>query len=92
MYNYEGALNGGYYWIDNVAPGEKLNYDNVDLVYRENHFFKGWYTESECINKWDFENGIAFPEDSLNEQNDEETNNELILYAGWRRIGSKINE
>ncbi len=89
MYNYEGAPNGGYYWIDNIEVGEKLNYDNVDFVFRKDgdYFFKGWYTEPECINKWDLENGIAFPEDSPNEQNNEETDKELILYARWKRIG-----
>ena len=52
IYNYEGAPNDGYYWVD--------NYDNDLIEYippeptREGYTFGGWYKEAECINEWDF--------------------------------------
>ena len=53
MYNYDNALNGGYYWAD--------NYENDLIKYippepkREGHTFGGWYKDRECTEKWDFE-------------------------------------
>lgn len=53
MYNYEGAQDDGYYWVD--------SYDNsvIDFIppepQREGYIFGGWYKEAECVNAWDFE-------------------------------------
>lgn len=52
MYNYEGAEDGGYYWVD--------SYDNSTVEFippeptREGYRFGGWYKEPECENAWDF--------------------------------------
>lgn len=52
MYNYEGAEDGGYYWVD--------SYDNSTVEFippeptREGYEFGGWYKEPECENAWDF--------------------------------------
>lgn len=52
MYNYEGAEDGGYYWVD--------SYDNSTVEFippeptREGYRFSGWYKEPECLNIWEF--------------------------------------
>ena len=53
-YNYEGAKNGGYYWLDNYDYGSKIEYIPQDPT-REGYNFGGWYKEPECLTKWDFE-------------------------------------
>lgn len=87
MYNYENAPNGGYAWIDNINAGEKIEIDPPAHFIREGYYhYGGWYTEPECINKWDIENGIPFPiiEDTEEETIEEETGDkELILYTKW---------
>ena len=55
MYNYDTDLNHGYYWIDDYEYGTKILYKPDDPE-REGYTFGGWYKESECINKWDFDN------------------------------------
>lgn len=53
MYNFDGAEDDGYYWVD--------SYNNELITFippeptREGYTFNGWYKESECINLWDFE-------------------------------------
>ena len=53
-YNYEIYTNDGYYWIDDVDYGEKIEYIPSNPV-REGYEFGGWYKETECINEWIFE-------------------------------------
>ena len=74
-YNYFDAENGGCYWIDNVEIGEKITFipnDPIRIVDgKEVKTFVGWFTEKECIYKWDFEKGVM-PESG-----------EINLYAKW---------
>lgn len=76
-YNFERPDNGGVFWLDVVEQGEKI----VDLPpsdpVRDRYTFGGWYTEPECINKWDFATDtMPFPDNG-------EEFYELELYAKW---------
>ena len=61
MYNYEGAPNEGYYWIDDIENGEKIEIIPPEPT-REGYTFGGWYTEPECVNEWSFDTVINKPE------------------------------
>ena len=80
MYNFEGAENDGYFWVDSVDNGEKIEV-MPDTPEREGYTFGGWYTEEECVNKFDFntvfntpilEEGDTYPDDYV-----------TYLYAKW---------
>lgn len=79
-YNYETSPNDGYYWIDNYAYGEKIEYIPENPT-REGYTFGGWYKESECVNVWDFEKD-ALPEIQYDEQGIR-VYQETKLYAKW---------
>lgn len=79
-YNYENSKNGGYYWIDNYAYGEKIEYIPENPT-RDGYTFAGWYKESECINKWNFEVD-KLPEEQFNEE-EITIYQETKLYAKW---------
>ncbi|MBO4962351.1 MAG: InlB B-repeat-containing protein, partial [Clostridia bacterium] len=53
MYNYDGAPNQGYYWIDDLENGETLSYIPQNPT-REGYTFKGWYQDKECEIPYDF--------------------------------------
>ena len=80
LYNYDGALDKGYFWIDDIDNGEKVEV-MPDTPEREGYTFGGWYTEEECVNKFDFntvfnkpvlEVGETYPDDYV-----------TYLYAKW---------
>ncbi len=75
-YNYEGSENDGYYWIDDIENGEKIEVI-PDEPKREGYKFGGWYKEQECINKWDFE------KDTIIKAEYHEKFIENKLYAKW---------
>ena len=79
-YNYENSSNDGYYWIDNYAYGEKIEYIPEQPI-RDGYAFGGWYKESECINAWNFETD-TLPQAQYNEQ-EYEIYQETKLYAKW---------
>ena len=80
MYNFEGAPYSGYYWIDNLDYGAKIEYvpENPE---REGYTFGGWYKEPECENAWDFETD-TLPEQVLTGDG-KEIYQETRLYAKW---------
>ena len=80
IYNFSEAPNDGYYWIDNYKYGEKIEYIPENPM-REGYVFEGWYKESDCINKWDFESDLI-PKSQVDEQ-DQEIYQETKLYAKW---------
>ena len=89
LFNYEGAANDGYFFINSFECGGKIENTPYEPK-REGYTFGGWYKEPECINAWNFD------EDKLPEaKQDEEGNAEFVetkLYAKWvpaakRRIG-----
>ena len=51
-YNYAGAPNDGYYWLDDLDD-EVIGYI-PPAPEREGYMFGGWYKEPECINAWNF--------------------------------------
>ncbi len=60
---------------------------------REGYTFKGWYTEPECINEWDFENDEVTKYSEyieINEEDGETKKYSVIvktyLYAKWEEI------
>ncbi len=80
LYNYDEAPNEGYFWIDDIDNGEKVEI-MPDTPEREGYTFGGWYTEKECINEFDFnmvfntpvlEEGDIYPEDYI-----------TYVYAKW---------
>ena len=79
-FNYEGAPNVGYYWLDDYDYGEQISYIPKEPI-REGYIFSGWYKEKECINKWDFELD-RLPNELLDEEN-EIVFQETMLYAKW---------
>ena len=84
FYNYENAINEGYYWIDNYNYGEKIEFIPPEPT-REGYTFAGWYKESECINKWNFETD-TLPQAQYDE-NDRKIYQETKLYAKWINKG-----
>ena len=63
-----------------------------DLTYK-GYTFKGWYTEPECINEWDFENDEVTKYSEYIEINEEEGKIKkysvivkTYLYAKWEEI------
>ena len=61
MYNYEGAPNLGYYWLDDIEDGEKIEIIPPDPE-RAGYTFGGRYFEPECVNEWNFDTIINKPE------------------------------
>lgn len=53
MYNYEGADNGGVYWLDNYDYRQKIGFIPENPV-REGYTFGGWFKEEACENEWKF--------------------------------------
>ena len=82
MYNYCGAPNGGYYFINEYERGGLI--EEPEQLFRRGAFFTGWYKEPECINPWNFETD-TLPEAEYDE-NGELVFVETILYAGWNKI------
>ena len=80
FYNYDEAPNCGYYWIDNYDYGNIISYIPENPI-REGYIFDGWYKESECINKWDFEND-KLPI-KICDENNRTIYQETRLYAKW---------
>lgn len=85
MYNYEGAENEGYYWVDSY------NQSLIEFIppepQREGYTFEGWYKEEECINEWNFDVDITKEEiypSSFYEFRDEYPG--TYLYAKWNKI------
>lgn len=77
--NYEGAENGGYWWIDNLEGESQLKAPEEPT--REGYEFGGWYKETECVTEWNFEE-----DRTATEEYDEEGNvifRETELYAKW---------
>ena len=85
MYNYEGAENEGYYWVDSYDK------DLIEFIppkpQREGYIFGGWYKEKECINAWDFTSDIT-KEEIVALSYKEFAEEELVtyLYAKWYSI------
>ena len=71
MNNYSDEVNDGYYRLDNIDTGEKIPVPPSPV--RSGYEFTGWYTDSECINAWDFDVSPDIEDDT-----------EFRLYARWR--------
>ena len=75
MYNYVGAENEGYYWVD--------SYDAATITFippnpeRLGYLFGGWYKEPACINPWNFETDGS--------HGNYDTYEGTYLYAKWVR-------
>lgn len=83
MFNYEGAPNEGYFFINDFERGGLIE----NYVYeptREGYTFNGWYKDSECTQKWDFEVD-TLPAPTYDENGQLEFI-ETKLYAGWTKI------
>ena len=84
MYNYEGAENEGYYWVD--------SYDQSLIEFippepqREGYTFVGWYKEEECINEWDFKVDITKEEIYPSTISRFEEYPGTYLYAKWNEV------
>ncbi|MBQ9482198.1 MAG: InlB B-repeat-containing protein [Clostridia bacterium] len=82
IYNYDEAPNEGYYWIDDIDDGEKIEII-PPAPEREGYIFSGWYCEPECENEWDFNNKIIKKEI---EQGDFYPDDYVTyIYAKWNK-------
>lgn len=80
MFNYEGAPNEGYFFINDFERGGKIEKTPYEPQ-RERYTFAGWYKEPECINVWNFEQD-TLPAAEYDE-NGELIYTETKLYAKW---------
>lgn len=81
MFNYEGAPNDGYFFINDFERGGLIE-DTPYEPQREGYTFGGWYKEPECINKWDFVQD-KLPEATYDEAGYVTDFVETKLYAAW---------
>lgn len=83
MFNYENSPNNDYYFINDFERGGLIENTPYE-PYREGYTFTGWYKDSECTQKWDFELD-TLPEPTY-DGNGELEYVETRLYAGWNKI------
>ncbi len=80
LFNYEGAPNDGYFFINEFGYGGKIENTPYQPI-REGYTFGGWYKEAECKNEWKFD------EDRLPQEKYDETGKvefvETQLFAKW---------
>ena len=81
MFNYEGAPNDGYFFINDFERGGLIE-DTPYEPQREGYTFGGWYKEPECINQWDFAQD-KLPEATYDEAGYVTDFVETKLYAAW---------
>ena len=72
MFNYDGAPNNGYFFINHYNEGDIIKNTPYKPM-REGYIFDGWYKEPECINVVNFKKDIVLDEEK-----------ETKLYAKWR--------
>ena len=72
MNNYPNELEDNYYSLDNIKDDELINVPPEPKC--EGYNFTGWYTEPECIKKFDFSISPTIEENKI-----------FRLYAGWNR-------
>ena len=81
LYNYDGAENDGYYWVDSYE--ESI----IDFIppepKREGYTFDGWYKESECANEWDFATDVTGKEIIMEVNKVYDVYDGIYLYAKW---------
>ena len=70
MNNYPNELKDNYYSLDNIKGDEKLYMPPNPIL--EGYDFTGWYTEPECVNKFNFSISPTIEENKI-----------FRLYAGW---------
>jgi uncharacterized repeat protein (TIGR02543 family) len=80
LFNYEGAPNEGYFFINDFEYGDKIE-DTPYKPMREGYTFNGWYKEAECNNEWNFDED-RLPQETYDE-NGELNFVETKLYAKW---------
>lgn len=81
LYNYNGAPNEGYYWVDSY--NESLITFIPPEPERDGYTFDGWYKEAECVNAWDFLMDITGKEIILDTNKTYDTYEGIYLYAKW---------
>lgn len=80
MYNYDNAENDGYYWIDDINNGEKIEIIPENPI-REGYIFGGWYNEPECMTEFDFNQ--IFNKSAIDEFTEYPENYVTFAYAKW---------
>ena len=71
--NYDG---NNYYYIDYYECGEKIMYIPPEPQ-RDGYSFVGWFKESGCLNRWDFEvDALQITEEMQ----------EIKLFAKWESV------
>ena len=66
-----------YYYVDNIEAGSKIVNIPPEPT-RAGYTFGGWYTEKECVNKWNFNNVPTV-------SNNDDSFVEFRLYAKWTK-------
>ena len=83
-FNYENSPNDGVFFVDNSDYGTTIK-DTPYYPLREGFAFTGWYKETKCLNKWDFDND-TLPIVEYDESGNVTEYIETKLYAGWQKI------
>lgn len=73
FYNYEGSVNGGIHFIDDLDEGETLVVIPPEPI-REGYRFQGWYRDEACTEPFDLTTYVRKDTDGI-----------LSLYAGWEQ-------
>lgn len=81
MFNYDGAPNDGYFFINDFERGGLIENTPYEPQ-RKGYTFGGWYKEPQCINKWNFETD-TLPEATYDEDGYVTDFVETKLYAKW---------
>lgn len=81
MFNYEGAPNDGYFFINDFERGGLIE-DTPYEPQRDGYTFGGWYKEKECKNKWNFATD-KLPEATYDKEGYVTDFVETKLYAKW---------
>ena len=62
---YENTKYSGIPYVSVVKNGEKITERDIPTLTKKGFNLEGWYTEPECVHKWDFENDEVTENTSL---------------------------
>ncbi len=83
MFNYDGAPNEGYFFINDFERGGLIENTPYEPL-REGYTFGGWYKDSACTEAWDF-TVDKLPEAEYDEEGYVTEFVETKLYAKWTK-------
>ena len=82
-FNYQNSPNNDVFFVDNSEYGGTIRNTPYNPI-RNGYKFTGWFKETECINKWNFDTD-TLPIVDLDEEGNVAEFIETKLYAGWQK-------